>query len=112
MKKVLYVDNSRESCKLIMLNLNMYVGVDPISLANHEQALQLLKKANFDLVITMASVDGKKTALEIHKYIQAVENGTPMIVIGEEKLLDKYHDLIRIENIPGKGFGCYCKGNE
>jgi len=89
-KKILVVDDEKPMAQALELKLNK-VGYQVKAVFNGEEAIDILKKENFDLIIAdliMPKVDG----FGILEYLKGKKDKTPVIVssnLGQEEDLNR-----------------------
>ena len=84
-QRVLIVDDEQETCELIERVVG-YVGMEALTLKSSEQAVDLLERNKFDLVILdfhMASPDGVELAREVRR--MRTNRTTPVILLSDDQ---------------------------
>lgn len=98
-KKILIADDEKPMAQALELKLNK-LGFEATAVYNGEEAIKLLAKNKFDLILTdlvMPKVDG----FGIIEYLKTNKNKTPVIVLSN---LGQEEDLKRAQKLGAKDY--------
>lgn len=90
MAQALLISNNEVLNDLYALNLEVYVGTNVTVKSSLDEALKLLElNPNFNIIITLALIDGRDAGLELFKFCQKSGNEAPLVVIGGQSEVAK-----------------------
>ena len=82
-KKVLVADDSGVMRKIVIRSLNSFGVTDVVEAADGNEALAIMQKQEFDLVLTDWNMPGK-TGIEVLKAIRATGSKIPVVLVTTE----------------------------
>ena len=89
MKQIILIQSQSDIDKIIGLNINTYIGIEPISRKNALDCIELLSiLPTIDLIITPERLGTEQTAQEIIDYIKANNLKVELIILGTSRPQD------------------------
>lgn len=85
----LLVENNGKIADMYRLNLLVYAGLEVTVAKSTQEALELLKKTKYKLVIARARIGKEDTAAMLTSSLQEMGHDTPVLVIGDGALPPK-----------------------
>lgn len=90
MAQALLISNNEVLNDLYALNLEVYVGTNVTVKNNLEEARKLLElNPNFNVIISLALIDGEDAGLALLSHLKQSSSETPLIVIGGQSEVSK-----------------------
>lgn len=99
MGKAILVENDPELRKLYELNLELYLGLEVISLYNADAVAQYLKEDSaIDLIVCEKQVGDENTILKVFYFVKSNKYQIPVFLLGEEFRLKEEVEMFERAN--------------
>lgn len=82
MSRTLVISDNEFLNVLYPLNLEVYLATDVMIVKSIDEALKILKKYKYDLIISLNSIRGKNSLEEMNSFLKSYGIKTPLIIVG------------------------------
>ena len=83
MSETLIISDNEILNQLYVTNLEVYLATNTSLTTSFEEALKILNKNSFNLIICMSMINGQDIAAELSEHLKKIKASIPLIIIGK-----------------------------